>query len=354
MKIIRLTTLLDFGGQERKYLSFTSDASLLHNEYCFAAIGHGGHAEKIIKERGFKVVIFNKKPNITNLANIVTLYRWFKKEKPDVVHTAAAEANFHGVIAAKLAGVKIIIAEEIGLPNHSSKAKIIFKWVYKLTSRVICVSKAVKQFLLDIGEIPTHKGIVLYNPVSAPKAFVKNTPSVFTIVCVGRLEKVKNQQVLIRAISRISQFPCKLILVGDGRERENLEELTLALGCKDRVEFIGFSSEPERYLSAATLFVLPSLSEGFGIAVLEAMQQGLPCLCSRVGGVPEFLEEGKTGWLFTPNDEEELVTKLITIMNLPQEKLAQIGSNAKDYVASGFTEKSYVQHLENIYQELYD
>jgi glycosyltransferase involved in cell wall biosynthesis len=354
MKVIRLTTLLDFGGQERKYVSFTSNASLLKNEYCFAAIGYGGHAEKIIRERGFRVEIFNRNPSITNLSNVITLYRWFRKEKPDVVHTAAAEANFHGIVAAKLAGVKVIIAEEIGLPNHSSKAKIIFKWIYKLATRVICVSKAVKQFLIDIDEIPSHKGIVIYNPVSTPKSFIKKPPSIFTIVTVGRLEKVKNQQILIRAVAKISQFPCKLVLVGDGREKSHLEELIQTLGCQEKVELVGFSSEPERYLSSASLFVLPSLSEGFGIAVLEAMQQGLPCLCSRVGGVPEFLEEEKTGWLFTPDDEEELVSKLTTIMSLPQEKLDQIGSNAQAYVASGFTEKSYVQQLENLYQELYD
>jgi len=79
MKIVRITTLLDFGGQERKYISFTQNPSWLVNDYIFAAIGHGGYAEELIRERGFEVVIFNQKPNISNLKNIWLLYKWFKK-----------------------------------------------------------------------------------------------------------------------------------------------------------------------------------------------------------------------------------------------------------------------------------
>src|SRR5690554_1111084 len=117
MKILRLTTLLNFGGQERKYISFTEIPDLLHHEYVFAAIGYGGYAEITLKERGFEVHVLNCNFSIRNFFNIWTVYKLIKKVKPDVVHTAAAEANFHGIIAAKLAGVKTIIGEEIGIPN---------------------------------------------------------------------------------------------------------------------------------------------------------------------------------------------------------------------------------------------
>lgn len=353
MKVVRLTTLLDFGGQERKYISFTQDPSLLRHEYHFAAIGYGGFAEKTIRERGFDVTIFNKNHSISNLKNIWTLYKWFKKIKPDVVHTAAAEANFHGTIAAKLAGVKVIIAEEIGFPTHSDKAKIVFRQVYKLTDKVICVSKAVKRFLISINEITPEKGEVIYNPVGIPKAAERVIPADFTIVCVGRFEKVKNQQLLIKAFARLEDENAKLVLVGDGRERENLEKLIADLNCKNRIEMVGFSAEPEKYLAKATLFVLPSLSEGFGIAVVEAMQQGLPCLCSNVGGIPEFVEENQTGWLFNPNNENELFEKLSQIQAMPKEALNKIGERAKAYVSEGFSEKEYVRNLENLYQECY-
>jgi glycosyltransferase involved in cell wall biosynthesis len=354
MKIVRLTTLLDYGGQERKYISFTQDASMLNHEYYFAAIGHGGHAATTLQEKGFNVTIFNQNVHITNLKNIWILYQWFKKIQPDVVHTAAAEANFHGIIAARLAGVKVRIAEEIGFPSHSKKAQIIFRWVYKNCNKVICVSRAVKEFLIKIGEINSAKGTVIYNPVSTKKKFERTLSGEFTVVCVGRLEKVKNQQLLIKAFSQLENKESKLILVGDGRERTNLEQLCVQLNCTEQIEFIGFSAEPEKYLAKAHLFVLPSLSEGFGIAVLEAMQQGLPCLCSNVGGIPEFLEENKTGWLFNPTAESELVQKLSVLSKLPKNELEEMGKNAQTFIANRFSEKEYVTNLEQLYQQLHD
>lgn len=352
MKIVRITTLLDFGGQERKYISFTQNPSWLVNDYIFAAIGHGGHAEKQIRNRGFDVIIFNQKPNISNLKNIWVLYKWFRKIKPDLVHTAAAEANFHGTIAARLAGVKVVVAEEIGFPNHSSKARVVFRMIYNWCDKVICVSKAVQQFLVAINEIKPQKGVLIYNPVGEPKSIERALSDAFTIVCVGRLEKVKNQQLLIKSFARLKDKSAKLILVGDGREKENLQKLITDLDLDSRVEITGFSATPEKYLAQANLFVLPSLSEGFGIAVVEAMQQGLPCLCSSIGGIPEFIEENKTGWMFNPTKEDELYEKLEVITALPQAERNDVGAKAKAYVLQNFSEKKYVTELEKLYQQL--
>jgi glycosyltransferase involved in cell wall biosynthesis len=353
MKIIRITTLLDFGGQEQKYISFANtDFQQLQNEYVFAAIGYGGYAERAILKKGFEVVIFNQNPKISNLNNIWMLYKWFKKTKPDVVHTAAAEANFHGIIAAKLAGVKMIIAEEIGFPNHSFKAKLIFKVIYKFTHKVICVSKAVKDFLIVTNEIEAQKGIVIYNPVREAIPAEKKLGKEFTIVSVGRFEKVKNQALLIQAFSKLENSNTQLILVGDGSERIHLENLVKKLNIKARVFFTGFVPNPEKYLSQSHLFVLPSLSEGFGIAVVEAMQQEMACLCSNVGGISEFITHNESGWLFNPNDEIELIEKLNTLIASPYSEIQKIAKQAKESVYNKFTIQKYAENLENLYQEL--
>ncbi|MFV5701774.1 glycosyltransferase family 4 protein [Flavobacterium sp. XS2P12] len=355
MKIIRLTTLLDFGGQERQYISFVEDGmSDIENEYIFAAIGYGGYAENYIRERGFEVKIFNSKPNILNIINIWILFKWFQKIKPDIVHTAAAEANFHGVIAAKLARIKVVIAEEIGIPNHSNKAKFIFKYIYKLSTKVICVSESVKDNLIRIKEIENKKGVVIYNPVSASKLVERKLKNEFTIVTVGRLEKVKNQQLLVKTISKINDKSVKLIIVGDGKERLMLEQLILELKLENRVTITGFVPNPEYYLSQCHLFVLPSLSEGFGIAVVEAMQQQVPCLCSNVGGIPEFINENETGWLFNPKSESELLEKLNKIIATDYDIINKIGINGQNYVDKRFTTKKYKHNLENLYKKYYD
>lgn len=365
MKILRLTTLLDFGGQEKKYISFTEKPQILQNEYVFAAIGYGGNAEKTLKERGFEVHILNRNFSIKNLSNIWAVYKLIKKINPDVVHTAAAEANFHGIIAAKLAGVKMIIGEEIGIPNHSKTAQWVFRQVYTLANKVIGVSEAVKNHLVKIKEIPETKGVVLYNPVSLPnlvkvsnldkvKATLENSNleklKAFNIVYVGRLEKVKNVTTLIKAFAQIENQNSQLTIVGDGRERQNLENLTKELGLSDRVRFEGFQSEPAQFLSAADLYVLPSYSEGFGIAAVEAMFLKVPVLATNIGGIPEFITDGENGWLFNPNDEVELANKLRTLSRLEAlTRLKQVGEKGYQSAINTFTVEKYVKSLEEIY-----
>ena len=349
MKILRLTTLLDFGGQEKKYISFTEKPSLLKHKYVFAAIGYGGNAECLLRERGFEVYILNRNFAIRNLANIYILYKFIRTIKPDIMHTAAAEANFHGIIAAKLAGVKIIIGEEIGIPNHSSLAQKVFSFVYQLTGRVICVSQSVKKHLVKTGEIQDDKGEVVYNPVSFSAQYERSTSEIFTIIYVGRLEKVKNVETLLRAFSKIQNKSVELNIVGDGREKEFLELLATELNISERVSFKGFQKEPAQFIAQADLFVLPSYSEGFGIAAVEAMYQKVPVLCSNVGGIPEFVNDGQNGWLFNPNNIEDLVYQLDLIISKSAEERKIIGEKGFYDVKDQFTVEKYVTNLENLY-----
>lgn len=349
MKILRLTTLLDFGGQEKQYLSFTEKPELLQHQYIFAAIGFGGNAERTLRERGFEVHVLNRNSSIRNLANIWAVYKLIKKVKPDVVHTAAAEANFFGIVAAKLAGVKTIIGEEIGIPNHSFPAQKVFRLVYRLADKVICVSRSVRTQLIKMKEISENKGIVLYNPVSVPKKFPRNPSDQFSMVYVGRLEKVKNIGTLLRSFAKLKQPNLELILVGDGRERAELERLAAELNLGPKVIFTGFAEEPSRYLCNADLFILPSYSEGFGIAVVEAMFLELPVLCSNVGGIPEFIEDEKNGWLFDPRDELELTNKMSRIVSLNKDKLITIGVSGKTSTFDKFSVRTYIRAIENIY-----
>ncbi|QOW10628.1 glycosyltransferase family 4 protein [Kaistella flava (ex Peng et al. 2021)] len=353
MKILRLTTLLDFGGQEKKYISFTEKPELLQHQYIFAAIGFGGSAEKILRKRNFEVHILNRNFSIRNLSNIFSLYKLIRKIKPDVVHTAAAEANFHGIIAAKLAGVKTIIGEEIGIPNHSSIAQKVFSAVYRLADKVICVSKSVKTHLITIGEITAYKGIVVYNPVSFSTVFNKSSSESFTMVYIGRLEKVKNVQTLLKAFAKLKNTEMKLVVVGDGRERSNLETLAKELKIFNRVAFVGFQEEPAEFLAVADLFVLPSFSEGFGIAAVEAMFQQVPVLCSNVGGIPEFVQNGENGWLFNPNDIDELHSKLEMIISKSEQERKLIGFQGFNDVKDEFTIEKYIKNLEEIYIKEY-
>jgi glycosyltransferase involved in cell wall biosynthesis len=98
------------------------------------------------------------------------------------------------------------------------------------------------------------------------------------------------------------------------------------------------------------LFVLPSYSEGFGIAVVEAMYQGIPCLCSKVGGIPEFIENGLNGWLFDPENINELADCIEYIYALPKNDLKKIAEKGKLYATDNFSNETYISKIEKIYE----
>ncbi|MEN2436114.1 glycosyltransferase family 4 protein [Weeksellaceae bacterium A-14] len=356
MKILRLTTLLDFGGQEKQYISFTDNPELLQKEYVFAAIGHGGHAEQVLRKRGFEVHILNRNYSIRNLSNIIALYRLIRKVKPDIVHTAAAEANLQGIIAAKLAGVKTIIGEEIGLPNnHSHLARIIFKIIYSFASHIIAVSQKVKSTLIEIGEAKESKIEIIYNPVSAPIEYESKEHKDFNWVFVSRLIPRKNTITLIEAFSRLPiDRRGVLTIVGDGPERKFLESRVAELSLEKSVYFKGFQPEPEIFINEADVFVLPAFDEGFGIVVIEAMLQKKACLCGFGGGIPEYLIDNLNGWFFNPYSVEDLCEKMEEILSKDKKEIISIGEKAFEMANEKFSVSRYIENIENFYQSIYD
>lgn len=352
MRILRLTTLLDFGGQEKQYISFTDRPELLHNDYLFASIGHGGYAEKILRERGFKVKIFDLPVAHKNLKNIFIIARWIKKVKPDIVHTAASEANFHGILAAKVAGVPIIIAEQIGVPNsHSVKASYIFRLLYKLTTKLIAISENVKQVMVEQREAKPDKIDVVLNPVSAPEFYPKFPKEKFQWIFVSRLVPRKNTETLIAAFSQLDKNKRgELHIVGDGTERQKLEKQVKQLGLTSEVFFHGFQSKPDKFISQGDVFVLPAFDEGFGIVVIEAMLQKKACLCGKGGGIPEYLIDNVNGWFFDPYNVRDLVEKMIYILELDHNRIIEIGEKAFHMANEKFTVEKYIENIEKIYK----
>ena len=157
---------------------------------------------------------------------------------------------------------------------------------------------------------------------------------------------------LIEAFANLKDINLKLILVGDGNDRQFLESHISRLGLKSQIQITGFVSNPEHYLAKADLFVLPSISEGFGIAVIEAMQLGIPCLCTNVGGIPEFMFDGINGWLFDPNNKTEFQNKLKFILKMNKRLRNEIGERGKESVSECFTEERYIENIEKLYLKI--
>lgn len=352
MKILRLTTLLDFGGIESKMINLSTYSD--ENEWLFCAIGKGGFAEEKIKQNNKNVKCFNLPYSIPSFITIVKLFSYFKKNKPDVVHSSGAEANFHGTIAAKLAGIKVVITEEIGIPKHSKIAILIFNWIYKKADFVLGESQNVVDYLkanytINQDKLKVVSNFTLFSNTEHFKT--KIISDEFKIVSISRLEPVKNIEGIIRVIHLLKneKYKIKYTIVGDGSLQNKIQSLINELNLVNEIQLVGFQREPLLFLYEADLYLLNSFSEGFSNSLLEAMYCKTPSISTNVGAANEIISEGITGWIVTPDSETELFDKIKFVMSLPESSRIQIGKNAHNTVIEKYSVKSHVKALLKLY-----
>ena len=169
------------------------------------------------------------------------------------------------------------------------------------------------------------------------------------ITHISNFRKVKQIPNIIRIFNNIQKkIPAKLLLVGEGPEREGAERLCEDLGISEKVIFLGNSNEVDKILCFSDLFLLPSLTESFGLAALEAMASGVPVVSSNTGGIPELNEHGVSGFLSNPHDIEDMSKNAIYILE-DEERLKTFKKQAKE-VANKFDLQNIVPLYEDIYQ----
>lgn len=249
------------------------------------------------------------------------IVRVIQKISPDIVHAQSLGIGVPALLSKKI--LKFPYAawgqgSDVYLPGWFTK--LTSKTIIKNANSVIALTEDMKRAMQaiynrDITIVPN--GIDLKEYISElPVQNVEGAEK--RILFVGRLHPVKGVRYLLQAMSLVHQeLPeAKLILVGDGEEREYLENLTDSLGIRKCVEFVGKVSH-ERipdYMHHAGVFVLPSLSESFGIVNLEAMACGLPIVATRVGGIPDIIEDGVNGYLVEAKKPGEIADRLLMLM----------------------------------------
>ena len=220
---------------------------------------------------------------------------------------------------------------------------------------VTSVSESLKQDTLrlfridkDIKVIPNFTNIKKSKESSPCKRTVMAKPEELIVTHISNFRKVKRIDDVVRIFYGIQQkLPAKLIMVGDGPEREIADQLCKDLGIKSKVLFLGNTSDIDRILCFTDLFLLPSASESFGLSALEAMAAGVPVVSSNTGGLPEVNEEGVSGYLCPIGDVKAMAEKAIYILE-DKTRLAQFKQNARK-VAERFDEDKIVPMYEALY-----
>jgi len=354
MKIIRLTTALDFGGIEKRLINISTHKD--NNEWLFCALGQGGNAEIAIRNNEKRVVCFDYNYKIPSLHTIYKLVQFFKLEKPQVVHTSGAEANFHGILAAKLAGVKIIVGEEVGIPNQSTVAKYIFSLLYKLANFVVGNSNEVLSYLKLKNKVAETKLIKIPNPVIFPSLpeVKKTDDGLIRLISVSRLEKVKNIDSILRVVAKLrnQNWALHYSILGEGKEMNHLKNLTKELNIEQYVTFLGFQNDPYSYLLYSDLYLLTSFTEGFSNSLAEAMYCELPSLTTKVGAADEMITSNENGWIVSVNDDEDLLQTIQSIIKMDKEKRIAIGKKAKTTIIENYSLENHIDLLMAVYKKI--
>lgn len=172
------------------------------------------------------------------------------------------------------------------------------------------------------------------------------------ILChISNFRKVKRVRDVLKVFERVNkEIPSRILLVGDGPERYALEELCREIGLCDRVKFLGKIQRTEEVLAISDLFVLPSETESFGLAALEAMAVGVPVISSNTGGIPEVNVHGVTGYLSNVGDVDDMAENAIKILQEPA-TLNQFKANAKQR-AKDFDVQTIVDQYVQVYNSL--
>ncbi|MEN6581761.1 MAG: glycosyltransferase family 4 protein [Armatimonadota bacterium] len=242
---------------------------------------------------------------------VFKLARLIKQHNIDVVHTHLSTASLLGAWAARSAG-RPSVAHVHGLNTATC---------FKYSTAVIAVSHAVKKHLCAQG-LREEKITVVHNgidpgkftPMSADQAKreLGYNPGAPVVGVFGRLSPEKGQRTAIEAMFILlkSQPRTRLMIVGDGKDRDDLRLSVDALGIAGSVDFVGFVRDIRQHMSACDIVIAPSLKEGFGLAAIEAMALKRPVVASSIGGLPEIVVPEQTGLLVPPNDPQALAKAL--------------------------------------------
>lgn len=323
--ICQLVHTLHVGGAEilaREYAL----RSVTDYRFVFACLDECGVIGEELQALGYPVIVLQRRPGF-DLRCVRRLARFCREQNVRLIHAHQYGPFFYAELASRLARRVPVLFTEHGrdYPDYRRPKRV---WanraLLRRRDRVVAVGQYVREALVQYEGFAPQRVEVVYNGIDCEvygaepvnRAEVRAgwglDDSHLVIVQVARLNRLKDHATALRALALLMpEMPqVRLILVGDGEERSVLEALTDELGLRGQVVFTGMQKDVAPLLGGADVFLLSSVSEGIPLTLLEAMAARLPCVSTRVGGIPEVIMDGQTGLLAVPSDARDLAEKL--------------------------------------------
>ncbi|MCX7982781.1 MAG: glycosyltransferase family 4 protein [Syntrophales bacterium] len=388
IKVVHVITRFDKGGSaENTYLTVsgldrdTYDISLMFGssvERSTSPAEIKSIEENIshLREKGIEIVhlpyLTRPISPIKDILALTRLYQYFKKTKPVIVHTHTSKAGILGRFAAYLARTPIIC--------HTPHGHVFWGYFSPLETNIFILLEKIAARITDrlIMLTPQERDDHLLYHIAAPEKFeiihsgvdllpflkvgrsererMRTAMSIkedeFVVGTVGRLTGIKGHRYLLSAFSLFLRMGGEgiLIIVGDGELRSDLEEKARVLKISDRVHFLGWRRDVADIMASFDVFVLPSLNEGMGKVIVEAMASGLPIIASQIGGIKNLVAPGENGFLTPPGDEENLAASLMILYKQPH-KRAEMGLRGREKAAL-YSKEAMVEKIDHLYRTL--
>ncbi|MCK4271453.1 glycosyltransferase, partial [bacterium] len=287
----------------------------------------GEEFEKEFEKLGVKIKFFGRgKFDPFTLMDFIKVIR---ENKIDVMHLQAYGASTFGRLAGIVTGIPRIVHVHDDASHYPWYQKLADFFLSKFTDKAIAVSESVKEACTRKRRIPENRLVVMHNGISLEKFVTPELNEIgkekrrfgiganFRIIgTVAKLREEKGVEYLLESVPEVlAVFPNTVfVIVGDGPRRRQLENRSRRLKIDQNTFFVGYHKEVSKILSTFDIKVLPSLSEGFGLVILEAMAMGKPIIATNVGGIREILKNGETGLLVPPKDPKALAEKIIYLL----------------------------------------
>ena len=355
LNILHIVSILSWGGQEMQAMELSKKLSERGHKVIIGCIEGSvisykaqmlGLPQNHIRIRGS-----------LDIRSIVKLIRIIKKEKIDIIHAHPVGNYWSVIVAGKLTKRKVVISKHLLNPLHN-----ITKMFLNNADRIVTVSQACKEFMLEGGLIKENKISVIYNGVDLARFNGRVSPALLRqdfglgqldilIGCVGRMSKGQGE--LLDLTKDICQkFPqVKFIFVGS-TVGNYIRQRALDLGLDDKVIFTGFREDIPEIMADLDIFIFLPSREAFGLVLIEAMASAKPIIASRTGGIPEIVKNNENGLLVPSSDSYHEILSAVEYLINNKEKRLLMGQRGLDIVKKEFSLDNSVIKTENLYYQL--
>lgn len=380
VKILRVITRLNIGGPSRHVMLLTE--AFNQNGMRSQLISGTPSAEEgnFHAEVEGKGIPFYRLPELgrevsvrKDLAAFFRLLSLFLKERPQIVHTHMAKAGTLGRLAALCAGVPIRIHTYHGHVFHDyfSRPKTrlflaVERMLARTSHRLIAVSDAVRDELCHRYRIGSTEKVEVIPLGLELDPFLESHPfrgalrrelglaeGIHVVGIVGRLAPIKDHSFFLSVASNLlkRRWDVRFVVVGDGELRKGLEQKVKQMGLSKEVLFLGWRTDLERVYPDLDVVVLTSKNEGTPVSLIEAMACARPVVATRVGGVPDVVREGVTGFLVPPGETQIFCQRLESLLDNVEKRRA-FGERGREWVRQRYSKERLVSDMKSLYNRL--